>query len=155
MAFVLDTNVFIQGWMDRYPPDLFPDFWDGLAASIGAGDVRSSVEVKTELLRGAGKDDDVCAWAKQQDGLFVPIDEVQQLQLIEIQRLHQKWWNHPRRSAADPWVVALARSTGGSVVTLEGADRNNKIPAVCDSMAVECLRPSEMIRRLGWTFRRT
>ena len=31
--FCLDANVFIQGWYQIYPPDLFPDTWKLLVAN--------------------------------------------------------------------------------------------------------------------------
>ncbi len=59
------------------------------------------------------------------------------------------------RSAADPFVIALAMANGCGVVTAEAAtgkaDRPN-IPDVCTGVGIRCLGLLEFFRELGWRF---
>lgn len=63
--------------------------------------------------------------------------------------------NRPGKSAADPWVIALARNTGATVVTEEADDasaRYPKIPSVCRDYAVRWVRLLDLIRAEAWRF---
>ena len=59
------------------------------------------------------------------------------------------------RSAADPFVIALARLHRCSVVTGErasGSAQRPHIPDVCSALSVPCVSLLQMIRAEGWTF---
>jgi hypothetical protein len=60
------------------------------------------------------------------------------------------------RNRADPFVVAVARIRGATVVTGEGSDGTEdrpKIPFVCQKLVIDCTRFTQLIRSEGWTFR--
>jgi len=52
MAYLLDTNVFIEAKRRHYGLDFCPAFWDWLVRQNVAGMVFSSQRVETELLGG-------------------------------------------------------------------------------------------------------
>lgn len=111
-----------------------------------------------EVLLEIGKrDDDVHAWAKARKGkLFVPIDEEQQGHVSAILEKHERLVDTRRnRSAADPFVIALAIAQGCAVLTAEAAtgkpDRPN-IPDVCAAMGVRSINLLEFFREQEWRF---
>ena len=52
MAYLLDTNVFIQAWNLHYGFDFCPAFWDWLLRENNAGEVYSIERVRGELKQG-------------------------------------------------------------------------------------------------------
>jgi hypothetical protein len=151
--YCIDTNIFIDAWVTRYPPDTFPKFWvnmDGLIAKEG---VISPDEVLRELER---KDDDLHTWAKSKTGLFYPIDSDIQVAVSEVLAAFPRLVDTKKnRSQADPFVIALARVTGRSVVTNEKPSSNTdvpKIPDACSHFGVRCVSLLEFIREQKWIF---
>ncbi len=63
------------------------------------------------------------------------------------------------RDSADPYLVALAKVRSFVVVTeeekmaLQPNSKKTKIPNVCDSEKVRCIRMIDMILELGWSFK--
>jgi hypothetical protein len=63
--------------------------------------------------------------------------------------------NNPKaKNRADPFVIALARVRGCTVVTEEhpGSPDSPKIPLVCDQLQVPHIRFLDIVRREGWQF---
>jgi hypothetical protein len=59
------------------------------------------------------------------------------------------------RNRADPFVIALARMRGATVVTGEGSDgtaNRPKIPFVCEQLGINCVRFLDVVTLEGWTF---
>lgn len=154
MKYSIDTSAILDGWRRYYPPDVFPPLWTNLEDLIEEQKLGATIEVQGELEK---KDDEVAAWAKQQEGLFVPIDEDIQVELAYILGQFSRLVNTQRgRSIADPWVIALARVRGCAVVTGEVASNSTqrpKIPDVCKVLGVPCFNLLELFRREGWVFR--
>ena len=61
MAYLLDSNVFIQAGNLHYGFDFCPAFWDWLVKANAQGRVLSIVNVLDELAEG---EDELAAWAK-------------------------------------------------------------------------------------------
>jgi len=157
MIFCFDTNAFIQPWHNRYPIDLFPDFWNDIDQMGKRGDIIASEEVLRELQR---IDDALHDWMKERPHLFHPTDEQIQravraiFEVAEFQRLIDTKKN---RSMAEPFVIALAQIRKATVVTEEQFDRKRKhvrIPDVCESLGVPCIKVVEFMRRTDMTFKR-
>jgi len=131
-----------------------PSLWSRLDDLIVDGSLRATEEVLIELER---KDDDVHGWAKARPVLFVPLDERIQIAVTEILAVHEKLLDtRSGRSAADPFVVALAHIEECTVVTGErrrtkSADRPN-IPDVCDALDIPCITLLDLMRAEGWEF---
>ena len=154
MKYSVDTSAFLDGWVRYYPPDTFPGLWERIEKLIDSGDLRATEEVLHELEK---KHDDVYAWAKERkDALAVPIDDRIQPAVSAILEDFEKLLDtRKNRSAADPFVIALAKIEGCTVVTGEGTtgslNRPN-IPDVCSALGVPCIGLLQLIRREGWTF---
>jgi len=154
LKYSVDTSAFLDGWVRYYPPDTFPGLWERIEKLIDSGDLRATEEVLHELEK---KHDDVYAWAKERkDALAVPIDDRIQPAVTAILEDFEKLLDtRKNRSAADPFVIALAQIEGCTVVTGEGTtgslDRPN-IPDVCTALGVPCIGLLQLIRREGWTF---
>ena len=52
MAYLLDSNVFIQAGNLHYGIDFCPAFWDWLRHANDAGNVLSIIQVQDELIEG-------------------------------------------------------------------------------------------------------
>ena len=153
MRFSIDTSAILDGWRRHYPRETFPGLWLHLEALIQSGDLRASEEVKHELEK---KDDDALAWAVEQDHFFVQMDDHIQDAVSAILHDHPRLIDTRRgRSGADPFVIALAKVRGCTVITGEGASdslNRPKIPDVCRAIGVESMRLLDLIRREGWVF---
>lgn len=118
------------------------------------GLLRATEEVLHELER---KDDEVFAWAKAQQGLFVPIDNPIQGVVSAILQAHRKLLDtRKNRSGADPFVIALAKIQGSAVVTDEhptGSLGRPNIPDVCEQMGIRCVNFVQLMREQRWVFR--
>ena len=154
MRYSVDTSAILDGWRRHYPPEAFPGLWQRLGELIRNGDLRATEEVLRELEK---RDDDVHAWAMAQEGFFVPLDDAVQDAVSEILRDHFKLIDtRTGRSAADPFVIALAKTASCTVVTGEaptGSAGRPNIPDVCRAISVPCIRLLELIRLEGWAFR--
>ncbi len=154
MKYSIDTSALLDGWVRYYPPDTFPGLWERIEKLIEDGDLRATEEVLHELEK---KDDDVYAWAEERkDALSVPIDDRIQPAVSAILEDFEKLLDtRKNRSAADPFVIALAQIEGCAVVTGEGLtgspDRPN-IPDVCSGLGIPCISLLQLIRREGWKF---
>lgn len=148
-----DTSAIINGRRDLLPPDVFPGVWAEVERLISAGVVRSTDIVRDELRQ---RDDDQRAWAEAQSDLFIELDSDIQAAATEVLR------SHPRltgvggtRHAADPFVIALARARGGTVVTEEkerGAGRTPHIPDVCRDLDIPFTNLVGFLRTEGIRF---
>lgn len=154
MKYSIDTSAVLEAWRRRYPPDVFPAVWARLEGVIDKGVVGASEEVLLEIQK---RDDEVHAWAKERkDKLFVPIDEEQQRHVSAILAKHERLVDtRKNRSAADPFVIALAITKGSAVVTAEGATgkpEKPNIPDVCSALGVRSINLLEFFREQGWRF---
>jgi|SRR5665648_232556 len=154
MRYSFDTSSLLNGQRDLLPPLTFPTVWGNIEGMIADGSIRSIDLVRDEL---AGREDAVHAWAVAQHDLFVPLTEDVQLAVREVLAEHQRILGiGSGRSGADPFVIALARVYGATVVTEEIPSRNltkPKIPDVCQAMGVRHVNLLSFIQEQGWVFR--
>lgn len=152
--YCLDTSAILDGWVRFYPPDVLPTLWEKLERAIEDGAIISPDDVLIELKK---KDDDVHSWAKAQSGLFLPLDDSTQDATSEILAAFPRLVKAlSRRNQADPFVVALAKVKGATVVTAElakGSSGRPKIPDVCAHFGVPCMNLISLMRAMGWKFR--
>ncbi|MPZ92554.1 MAG: DUF4411 family protein [Actinobacteria bacterium] len=136
-----------------YPPDILPSLWNQyLPDLILSGHLRATDEVRIELER---QDDEILEWAQEQSGLFVTIDEEIQQEVTDILAGYPKLIDPMAgRSGADPFIIALARLNGCTVVTEERPRSmiNPRIPDVCSALDVHCINLLAVIRFEGWVF---
>ena len=154
MRYSIDTSSLIEGFRNLYPYEVFPTLWnEHLPGLVESGDLRATDEVRIELKR---RDDELLQWvADYADDFFVEIDETVQNEVISILSDHRELVHVGRgRSGADPFVIALARVKGATVVTEEGSGSLNKprIPDVCGALGIRCMKLIHLIQEQGWTF---
>jgi hypothetical protein len=154
LNYSIDTSAILHAWRRSYPPEVFPALWEKLNELVDRGELLASQEVLFELER---KDDDVYRWARERRRMFVPTDEDVQRVVQDILRDYPGLVDPKReRSGADPFVVAVARVKGCTVVTNERPTTSPtrvKIPTVCQALGIRCLDLLQFIREKGWVFR--
>jgi len=149
-SYSFDTSAFVDPWRRYYPRDIsvFKPIWERIDALIDDGTIVATEFVKVELER---KDDEVLEYVKSKQNLIIPLDDEQQDHVAEIVNRFPNWINpHSQRNKADPFVMALARSMGLTVVTYEknGGESNVKIPYACAQFDVPCLHYLDFLRKL-------
>jgi hypothetical protein len=149
-VYSIDSSALIHGWRRVYRPKNFGLVWERFSGLIEEGRLQASIEVYNELEK---KDDELYKWCKERkEKMFVEIDD-------DIQRLVTGIMaNHPRlvdtvkgRSAADPFVIALAQTANPfMVVATEEFAGKSRIPDVCSAKKIEYCRLADMIERENW-----
>jgi len=153
MAYLLDSNVFIEAKRRHYGMDFCPAFWDWLVARNLSGHVFSIAQVADELQEGG---DDLSDWAAQRGmPFFLPADEAM---LAAFPALTN--WVHAQnyRPAAvtaflqdtDYHLVAYALAHGHVLVTHEipsDGEKRVKIPNACIGVNVKYTTPFTMLRK--------
>jgi len=101
-------------------------------------------------------EDEVKEWVRSQHGLFVPLDKAQTDEVTRIQEDFDDLVDHRKnKSGADPFVIALARVQGHTVVTLEtmaAPNERTRIPNVCAKYGMQCIDLIGLMDLEGWTF---
>ena len=164
MAYLMDSNGFIQPKNHYYGMDFCPAYWDWLSAAVQSELVISIDRVYAEIQQ---RQDDLSRWVAQPPirGMFLPSDDADTT--AELPRVFA--WAQARlgdqgrpfygrhaineflADPADPYLIAYANAHNHTVVTCENDDpaRRSKvlIPAVCNGLDVDCLTPFDMLRR--------
>lgn len=152
MAYLLDTNVFIEAKNRYYGFDFAPGFWDWLDREHATGNVFSVQKVRDELIGG---DDDLAEWAKKRgDEFFLPPDEAMLPSLSAIAawagRGHYEGAGVSAfLDAADYYLVAHAHAHGFVVVTHERSSTSTKtikIPDACIAHDVRAVNTFAALR---------
>jgi hypothetical protein len=153
VKYSIDTSAILDGWTRYYPPDRFPSVWRNIEVLIASRSLCGTDEVLIELKK---KDDDVYKWARNQHGLFLPIDEPTQRAVAQILSDYPRLVDtRKNRSTADPFVIAVAQVNGLTVVSGEIPSNNllkPKIPDVCSAMGIKHIRLLELFGLEGWKF---
>lgn len=103
------------------------------------------------------KDDDLRRWLRERIAA-VAETSVEEMEIVRGIAERYPAWVQGAKNAADPFVIAAAKTRRAVVVTDERPsgrsteDRNLRIPTVAAELDVECILPTELIRRRGWRF---
>lgn len=151
MAYLLDSDVFIQAKNLHYGFDICPAFWDWLDVQHQAGKVFSIQKVGDELAAGG---DDLSDWAAKRTELFLKPDAAVVTSLQQVSSWVSGGQYLPTAvstflQVADYYLVSHALAHGHVVVTHERVDnavKRIKIPNVCIGMGINCINPFEMLR---------
>jgi len=149
--YCIDTSSLIEASTRYYPSSSFPSLWVRLETLINDGRLCAPEEVQGEI---AKQDDYLKEWGRAHHGLFVPLDQDQMGEASRIVATFERLVDTVRnRSAGDPWVIALAKLKGYTIVTQERkAPSKIKIPDVCEHYGLDYISLIELIRREKWTF---
>ena len=147
----LDTSAILDGWVRHYPIQSFPGLWKRLSTAIVQGKVRATEEVLKELEK---IDDDCLKWCKNQTDLFIGVDTKIQETVIDILSTHPDLVQVATgRSAADPFVIALAEIHGCTVITGETSKPSKpRIPDVCRDRGIPFGNLLYLIKNENWSF---
>jgi hypothetical protein len=151
MAYLLDTNVFLQAKNLHYGFDFCPAFWDWLKLANSNGNVFSIEKVRDELV-----DDDAAQWANGQgDDFFLRPDAEVAGALATVSQWvagqnYELSALNTFLQVADYDLVAHALAHDHDVVTHErpaNSPKKIKIPNVCIGLGLKCMTPFEMLRK--------
>ena len=152
MAYLLDSNVFIEARRRYYAFDVCPAFWAWLEAAHASELVYSIEKVYDEMAPGG---DDLADWVKAQGAsFFLKPDTAVLNSLTDLSR----WASGGDFDAsavttfldiADSYLVAHAHAHSFTVVThekVESTRKKVKIPNACVEMGVKYMNTFEMLR---------
>ncbi len=159
IRFCLDANVFIQAKNGPYGFDIVPAFWNWLDEQSDKGFIFSSSMVLAELLKG---EDELSTWAKERrkGPIFrdpsANVTRTFRMIADHVQKTYKEHHTRAFLDGADPWVIALAKTLGATVVTHEAlvpdSSHKIKIPNVCKKFEVSFANTYEMLRELRACF---
>ncbi len=156
--YVIDTNIFIDWWERRYPPDVFPSVQRQVEGLVSAKKMCAPQMVQDEINHVASLA--LRAWASANRQLFLPHDaQVQQEAASILNRFPGFIDPYATYDEADRWVIALAKCKGYTVVTHETSAKSKRrpprpsyIPDVCLALTVPCIDLVGLMRREKWAF---
>lgn len=153
MAYLFDTNIWIDLDWRKIPRDLFPGLWLKVEEEI-AGDRIFVVDLVFDEIHATQKDDDRLApWMtamRKKKPTFV-LDSTEEVQKIARLLINA----HKIKSNADPFLVAAGKKYGYTIVSAENRMKpieKPKIPNLCDQLGVPCMTLLEFIKANGWVF---
>ena len=142
MAYLLDSDVFIQAKNLHYGFDFCPAFWTWLESAYADAHVFSIEKVLTELQAG---DDELSEWATARGpGFFLPPDDTVLAAMTQVSRWATTHQYEPVAvntffQVADYWLVGHALAHAHTVVTHEVPSvsaKRIKIPNACVGLAI-------------------
>jgi hypothetical protein len=151
VAYSFDTSAFLDAWVRYYPPDVFPGIWQQMDSAANSTILNISDEVVNELEK---KDDGAHKWVKSHSSVIVALDPEIEKHVQEIMGRYPRLVDTKKgRSVGDPFVVAVARVRGLTVITGEnptGVITKPKIPDVCVDLGVRWIRVLDFFREQKW-----
>lgn len=156
MIYIFDTSP-LSTLFRNYYRRRFPSLWEKFDALVDNGQILSVREVYQEITVGPVESLRVWAAAHQEifttptaeEGAFVArIFAVEHFQRnIDLTKMYRGG------NSADPFVIAKAFVTQGTVVTMEEHKPNaTKIPNICEYFSVPCMLLEDFMEREGWVF---
>lgn len=134
--YAVDNNVLIT-LMAFHPPDkpAYQAIWDEIENLTKQKNIFSTMVVYEEIMKYLGKDERLKKWAKShKKRFFIPTSpEIWQLAQDIIRcfpDLLDKKKLQTGEPDADPFLIALAKSEGATIITQERKDLSNRIPMV-------------------------
>ncbi len=156
MTHFLDTNSFRV--LESYYPERFPSFWRAFDEAADSGLIASVAEVRKEIERGAAAPH-ILEWVDKNPKFFcAPTEgELEAVsKIFQVTHFQGMVGTKPLLDGtpvADPFLVAAAMVTPGSVITEERyRPHSAKIPTVCEHFDVPCTTLEGMLASLKWSF---
>lgn len=152
MAYLLDTNVFIQAKNLHYGFDFCPAFWTWLIEKYSEKKVFSIVKVSDEIVAG---DDELATWAIDRGkDFFLEIDPTVLPALKKVSEwvTSQKYEQAAINTflqVADYYLIAQALAYNHAIITHEvpsNSQKKIKIPDVCIGLNIKFMSPYTMLR---------
>ena len=150
--YCIDTSALID-LKKLYSRDIFPSLWGSIENLISQGRLIAPREVLKELEK---KDDELLKWAKKHKRMFKDLDNEQQQQVRNVLKDFQNLVDVNKTTPdADPFIISLAISKGGTVITSEklaNPGSRPKIPNACERYNVKYTSLMEFFREQKWKF---
>jgi Domain of unknown function (DUF4411) len=150
-SYCIDTSCLIASWDERYPIDNFPNFWRLMDAAIQTGRIVAPQAVHDETEK---KSKDLHDWLTDRKQMFLELDEPTQREVKAILVRHPRLVAaNKQRFAADPFIIAIARLQGLTIVTEErptGSVSRPNIPDVCSGYGLTYINLLQLIRAESW-----
>ncbi len=157
MKYIFDTSAFITLFRGgNYDRNVFTTLWEKFDGMVVGGDILSVRETRREINK---RDDSLADWAKHNSALFHIPDQKQTKFVREL--FENAHWQKLIKSrnivagnpVADPFIIALAHSMQGCVVTQEKEKPNAPcIPVICREYFIECENLIGFMTKEGWKF---
>lgn len=142
-SYVVDTNVLIT-LMAHHPPDkpAYQAIWDEIESLIKQKNIFSTIVVYDEIIKYLGKDDRLKKWAiSHKKRFFISPDEETWQFAQDIIKKFPDLLNKKKLQTgepdADPFLIALAKSEGATIITQERKGLPNKMPMVASHYRVK------------------
>ncbi|KRQ01284.1 hypothetical protein AOQ73_18185 [Bradyrhizobium pachyrhizi] len=148
--YCIDTSALIAAWYERYKPNRFPKLWEQLDQLVTDARLVSSTLVLRECNKQ--RSEELHGWLKPREAMFAVPDEAVQEQVDHIVNTYTGLVAAGKEKfQADPFVIALAKVEGHTVITEEtGIGSLSKIPGVCNAMKVDCINLMQLIDAEDW-----
>lgn len=143
--YAVDTDVLIT-LMTYHPQDkpAYQAIWDEIETLIKQKNIFSTMVVYDEIIKYLGKNDQLKKWAiSHKKSFFIPTNqEIWQLAKdieAKFPDLLDKKKLQTGEPDADPFLIALAKSEGATIITQERKDLPNRIPMVASHYNVKSI----------------
>jgi hypothetical protein len=152
VSYCIDTSALIAAWQERYPAENFPPFWQRIDDLINAGRLTAPMEVLRET---AKRSDELHTWLSARKQMFRELEEAIQIEAAKVLAQFPRLVGEKKlRTAADPWVIALAQVENLQIVTDEkfsGSLNRPNIPDVCRALNMPpCMGLLDLIKAEKW-----
>ena len=151
--YAVDTNVLIT-LMAHHPQDkpTYQAIWDEIEALIKQENIFSTMIVYEEIIRYLGKNAQLKKWAiSHKKRFFIPTNsevfKLAQDVAKDFPDLLNKEKLQTGEPDADPFLIALAKSEGATIITQERKDLPNRIPMVASYYRVKSIDLYEFFER--------
>lgn len=155
----IDTNIYLDWWVRRYPEDVFPSVRGQIEMLITGGKWIAVERVADEIQHVAPSP--LKAWARANKSQFYRHDAAL---IAEANAITTRFPGlidpYARHDEADRYVIALAKLKGCAVVSHETPARSKKyaprthyIPDVCNALGIPCIDLLDLMRREKWAFK--
>jgi len=141
-TYVVDNNALIT-LMAHHPlgKPAYQAIWDEIESLIKRKNIFSTMVVYEEIMRYLGKDDRLKKWAvSHKKSFFIPTNQevfkLAQDVAKKFPDLVDKKKLQTGEPDADPFLIALAKSEGATIITQERKDLPNRIPMVASHYGV-------------------
>ena len=168
MAYLIDTNIFIEAKNEYYAFDIAPSFWPALLNAFQKGQAVTIDAVADEI---QAKEDNLAEWfaknvknsqpssdkpfilsAKSDENVVSCYSTIASNVIQNSQYSEDNKRKFLDAKKADPWIIAAARTWGYTLVTNEKlagtGTKKVKIPNICQQMNVTYTNLYAMMRDL-------
>src|SRR5437899_344297 len=119
-VYCIDSSSLIWAHRSSFTMDIAPRFWELADEAFKAGTIISNIAVYDEIVEREGEEDDLARWVKDRKQFFPDLTQAAANNLASIMQKCPNLVNPLKnKHEADPYVIATAMTSNGSVVTQE------------------------------------